>query len=181
MKARRGKQSQTMGSGHVVPEGMSKAEYVKLKRKWDAKLEKSLAADGLADIEQSDDDGYVGPMFSQYHGMTSNAASSHVMRRHTPEKERFYYLCGVFLTCFKWDTLTPDNYKELPKNVPPQQFKQMWELYCSGLSTKEVFERLPAEWGHKRWFVRDAINTLRGISAFWNRHDPNGGNIDSDF
>lgn len=165
-----------MGSGHIIPAGMSKDEYVKIKRKWD----KKLANDGFVDIEVSDDEGYVSPVFQKQHGWTSNAASTDALRRHSPEKEQFYRLCSIFLQCFNWNLLTKRKYPEFG-GVTPRRLRAIWALYTEGYSTQEVHDKLPPTWKLGRYKVRYIIADLRVVCSTYNRHNPNGGNIDSDF
>lgn len=165
-----------MGIGHFIPQSISKNKYIKLKQKWDTKL----AEIGLQDIEQSDDEGFVSPVFAANHGMSSNMASSHLMRKYSPEKAEFYRLCTIFLTCFDWSLLIQKTYPEL-KGIPSHQLKQLWSLHCDGKTGAEISNLLPPEWGIGRWHVRNLLRALRQISATFNRTDSRGGLYESDF
>jgi len=91
-----------MGSGYVIPDGMSKAEFTKLYAEWNKKLN----ASGHIELERITPLGLASPFFASHPQYNSpNQDSNHTLRQFTQDKQDYYHFISVMAQHADFQTL----------------------------------------------------------------------------
>ena len=124
-------------------------DFIKLKNKWDDKLDKSLRKDGLRDVEVWDKS--TGDAFERMHGISQ----ADVLATYSVEQEEYYRMA----TTFVW---------ELRRRRAGRRAIRIWGYHADGWSYRRIARHMHISKGVvertvKRW--RDEMLDTMGESS----------------
>jgi hypothetical protein len=103
----------------ILEPDQSRAEYNRLRKQWDAKLEQT----GFKDIEQMDSHGHVSCYSRDY-------SLARLGNNYSEDKAEYYRRAGIFLQEY--------NFNLLRKQVNPIMARFIWAHYAAGYTMRDI-------------------------------------------